>query len=179
VLDVTMRLMLLRHAKSEKGEPGLSDRDRTLNARGRLDAPKLGAYMAHHALRPDRAMVSDSRRTRETWERLCKAWTVPPPASFESGLYNTGPDAILHLLREDAEAPNTLLLVGHNPGLHELGKLLIASGDVDARERLNEGLPTSGLLVIDFVGSDWSTLHPRSGRLERFITPRLLRSDAD
>ena len=62
--------------------------------------------------------------------------------------------------------------MAHNPGLHELGKLLIASGDVDARERLNEGLPTSGLLVIDFVGSDWSTLHPRSGRLERFITPR-------
>jgi phosphohistidine phosphatase len=179
VLDVTMRLMLLRHAKSEKSEPGMSDRDRPLNARGRIDAPKLGAYMAHHTLRPDRALVSDSRRTRETWERLSKAWTVPPPASFEAALYNAGPDAILDLLHEDAAAPNALLIVAHNPGLHELGKLLIASGDVDARERLNEGLPTSGLLVIDFVGSDWSMLHRLSGRLERFITPRLLRSDAD
>jgi phosphohistidine phosphatase len=174
-----MRLMLLRHAKSEKSEPGMSDRERTLNARGRLDAPKIGAYMAHHALRPGCAMVSDSRRTRETWERLSKAWTVPPPASFESELYNAGADAILELLRDDPAAPNALLIVAHNPGLHELGKLLIASGDVGARERLNEGLPTSGLLVIDFVGSDWSTLHPRSGRLERFITPRLLRSHAD
>ena len=174
-----MRLMLLRHAKSEKSEPGMSDRDRTLNARGRLDALKLGTYMAHHALRPDRAMVSDSQRTRETWERLSKAWTVPPPASFESELYNAGPNAMLDLLRDDPAAPNALLIVAHNPGLHELGKLLIASGDVDARERLNEGLPTSGLLVIDFMGSDWSTLHPSSGRLERFITPRLLRSDAD
>jgi phosphohistidine phosphatase len=179
VLDVTMRLMLLRHAKSEKSEPGMSDRDRTLNARGRLDALKLGTYMAHHALRPDRAMVSDSQRTRETWERLSKAWTVPSPASFESELYNAGPNAMLDLLRDDPAAPNTLLIVAHNPGLHELGKLLIASGDVDARERLNEGLPTSGLLVIDFVGNDWSALHPSSGRLERFITPRLLRSDAD
>jgi phosphohistidine phosphatase len=174
-----MRLMLLRHAKSEKSEPGMSDRDRALNARGRLDAPKLGAYMAHHALRPDLAMVSDSRRTRETWERLSKAWTVPPPASFESELYNARPDAILELLRDDPAAPNALLIVAHNPGLHELGKLLIASGDVNARERLNEGLPTSGLLVIDFVGSDWTKLHPRSGRLERFVTPRLLRADAD
>ena len=174
-----MRLMLLRHAKSEKSEPGMSDRDRTLNARGRSDAPKLGAYMAHHALRPDRAIVSDSRRTRETWERMSKAWTVPPPASYEDALYNAGPDASLELLREDAGAAKALLVVGHNPGLHELGKLLIASGDVDARERLNEGLPTSGLLVIDFVGSDWTKLHPHSGRLERFITPRLLRADAD
>jgi phosphohistidine phosphatase len=179
VLDVTMRLMLFRHAKSEKSEPGMSDRERTLNARGRIDASKLGAYMAHHALRPDRAMVSDSRRTRETWERLGKAWTVPPPASFESDLYNARPDAILDLLHEDPAAPNALLIVAHNPGLHELGKLLIASGDVDARERLNEGLPTCGLLVIDFVGNDWRALHPSSGRLERFITPRLLRSVAD
>jgi len=174
-----MRLMLLRHAKSEKSESGMSDRDRTLNARGRSDAPKLGAYMAHHALRPDRAMVSDARRTRETWERLSKAWAVAPPASYEDALYNAGPDAILELLREDAGTAKALLVVGHNPGLHELGKLLIASGDVDARERLNEGLPTSGLLVIDFVGSDWGILHPSSGRLERFITPRLLRADAD
>src|SRR5262245_33189055 len=110
---------------------------------------------------------------------MSKSWTVPPPATYDAALYNSAPDAILELLREDAGTAKALLVVAHNPGLHELGKLLIASGDVDARERLNEGLPTSGLLVIDFVGSDWSKLHPRSGRLERFITPRLLRADAD
>ena len=62
-----MRLMLLRHAKSEKAEPGMSDRDRGLNARGRGDALRMGAYMAHHALLPDRCIVSAARRTRETW----------------------------------------------------------------------------------------------------------------
>jgi phosphohistidine phosphatase len=71
------------------------------------------------------------------------------------------------------------LVIGHNPGLHDVARLLIASGDVAARERLNEGLPTAGLLVIDFAGADWQKLHPRSGRLERFITPRLLRAAAD
>src|SRR5262245_30849973 len=110
---------------------------------------------------------------------MSKSWTVPPPATYEDALYNAGPDAILELLREDAGAAKALLVVGHNPGLHELGKLLIASGDVDARERLNEGLPTSGLLVIDFVGNDWGVLHPSSGRLVRCSTPRLLRADAD
>src|SRR5436309_13668060 len=115
-----MRLMLLRHAKSEKSEPGMSDRDRPLNARGRIDAPKLGAYMAHHALRPDRAMVSDSQRTRETWDRMSKAWAVPPPASYEDALYNAGPDAILALVREDAGAGEVLLVVADNPGLAAL-----------------------------------------------------------
>ncbi len=73
----------------------------------------------------------------------------------------------------------TLVVVGHNPGLHEAARLLIAAGDVEARERLNEGLPTSGLAVIDFAGDDWDKLHPRSGRLERFVTPRLLKAATD
>jgi len=174
-----MRLMLLRHSKSEKAEPGMPDRDRTLDARGRSDGSKLAAYMAHHALKPDRALVSDARRARETWERLCQAWPSPPPASFEAKLYNAGPDAILEMVRQSADTADAVLVVAHNPGLHDVARFLIAAGDVDARERLNEGLPTSGLLVIDFAGRDWRKLHARSGRLERFITPRSLRADAD
>jgi phosphohistidine phosphatase len=174
-----MRLILLRHAKAEKAEPGTPDRDRTLNERGYGDAPKLGAYMAHHALRPDRALVSDARRTRETWEGVCKAWPTPPPVSYEAALYNAGRDAILEVIRQGAGTAAAVLVIGHNPGLHDAARFLIASGNVEARERLNEGLPTSGLLVIDFAGSDWQALHPRSGRLERFITPRSLRSAAD
>ena len=52
--------------------------------------------------------------------------------------------------------------------------MLIASGDVDARERLREKLPTSGLVIIDFAFDDWSKLHPQSGRLERFVSPKSL-----
>lgn len=179
-IDVlAMRLLLLRHAKSEKAEPGMSDRDRALNARGRSDAPRIGAYLAHHALRPDRALVSDARRTRETWERVAKALPAPPPAGFEAALYNAGPEAILDVIRKSPRSARSLLVIGHNPGLHDAARLLIASGDVVARERLNEGLPTAGLLVIDFAGNDWQKLHPRSGRLERFITPRSLKAAAD
>ena len=72
-----MRLILLRHAKTEKAAPGAQDRDRALTKRGRKDATAIGAYMAHHALIPDRALVSTAQRTRETWERLAFS---PPPA---------------------------------------------------------------------------------------------------
>ena len=63
-----MRLMIFRHAKAEKGAPGTRDRDRPLAARGLKDAPRMGAYMAHHALVPRHALVSPARRTRETWD---------------------------------------------------------------------------------------------------------------
>jgi len=82
------------------------------------------------------------------------------------------------LVKETGPKVRTLLVLGHNPGLHEAARLLIASGDVEARERLNEGLPTAGLVVIDFAGKDWSKLHPRGGRIERFVSPRLL-AEAD
>ena len=51
---------------------------------------------------------------------------------------------------------------------------LIAAGDVEMRERLNEKLPTPGLVVIDLPVDDWSLLHPHAGRLERFVSPRLI-----
>jgi len=176
---VAMRLLLLRHAKAEKGEAGMSDRDRPLNARGYKDAPRIGAYIAHHALRPDRAVVSDSRRTRETWAGVASALPSPLPVTFEEALYHAEPEAILDLARESPRSARCVLMVGHNPGLHDAARLLIAAGDIAARERLNEGLPTCGLLVIDFAGNDWKNLNPRSGRLERFITPRSLKAAAD
>jgi phosphohistidine phosphatase len=176
---VAMRLLLLRHAKSEKGEPGMIDRDRTLNDRGRKDAPRIGEYIVHHALQPDRALVSGARRTRETWERLATVLPAAPPVSYVEALYNAGPEGILDVIKGGPRSARCLLVIGHNPGLHDAARLLIAAGDVDARERLSEGLPTAGLVVIDFAQDSWQKLHPRSGRLERFVTPRSLRAAAD
>jgi phosphohistidine phosphatase len=169
-----MRLLVLRHAKSEKAAPGMLDRERPLNARGVRDAATMGAYIAHHRLAPDLAVVSTARRTRETWERLAAELSAPPPPLYEQRLYNGGADAILAAIRNLDGTARTLMVIGHNPGLHELARTLIASGDVEWRERLNEGLPTAGLVVIDFAADDWRKLHAHGGRLERFVTPRSL-----
>ena len=81
-------------------------------------------------------------------------------------------------IKDAVPSTHTLLVVGHNPGLHDLAVMLIASGDVQARERLREKLPTSGLVIIDFAFDDWGKLHPQCGRLERFVTPKSLGSAA-
>ena len=74
---------------------------------------------------------------------------------------------------------HSLLLVGHNPGLAELAALLIASGEIDARQRLIEKFPTAALAVIDFALDDWGKLHSRAGRLDRFVVPRALETPTD
>src|SRR3954462_2470764 len=121
-----MRLMLLRHAKAEKAEPGMSDRDRGLNARGHRDAARMGASMAHHSLLPDRCLVSAARRTRETWEDVAAAFLPRPPESDDDRLYGAGHDAILAVIAETGRATENLLVIGHNPGLHKLARRLIA-----------------------------------------------------
>ena len=140
-----MRLMLLRHAKSEKAEPGMSDHPRRLNARGKNDASVIGGYMARHALTADLVLVSTAERTRQTWERVAAALSKPPRVVYEERLYNAGAEAIIALVKKTAPAVRALLVIGHNPGLHDAARRLIASGDVEARERLNEGLPTLSL----------------------------------
>jgi phosphohistidine phosphatase len=73
-----MRLMLLRHASAKKAEPCTRDLDRALNARGRKDAAKIGAYMAHHALLPDRVIVSPARRAeRDMGARVQGVFCAP------------------------------------------------------------------------------------------------------
>jgi phosphohistidine phosphatase len=167
------RLMLLRHAKTERAGPGERDRDRKLMKRGRSDAPIIGAYMAHHHLGPDLALVSPAVRAQETWALIAPSFAKTPKMTTDDRIYNASTAQLADVVRE-TRAAKSLLLVGHNPGFHELAVQLVASGAVDLREHLNEGLPTSGLVVIDLPIDDWALLHPHAGRLERLVTPRLL-----
>jgi phosphohistidine phosphatase len=173
------RLMLLRHAKSDWSAAGQRDHERILAPRGREAAPLVGAYMAQHGLTPDKALVSTARRARETWDLVAPAFRKQPAVAYEDRIYEASPKAILSALQETEAGMHALLVVGHNPGLQELSKLLMASGDIDARQRLIEKYPTAGLAVIDFPVDSWSDLHPHGGRLDRFVTPRSLESVPD
>ena len=173
------RLLLLRHAKAERAKPNGRDRDRVLEDRGRADARKIGRYLARHGLVPDRALVSPSARTRETWALAAEAFDRPPAASFEDDIYESSPQAILQTIQAGGAGARTLLVVGHNPSMQELAALLIAAGDVEERRRLNEDFPTSALAVIGLAAGDWHGLRAHAGRLEHFVTPRLLQTATD
>ncbi len=168
------RLLILRHAKTEPGELGKDDRNRALDERGLREAGQLGAYMTTHALAPDYVMLSPARRVQETWNHLAGALNASPATSIDDRIYEATPHDILAIIAETATTVHSLLVVGHNPSLQEVALMLIASGDIEARERLREKLPPAGLVIIDFAFDDWSKLHAQSGRLERYITPKAI-----
>lgn len=185
------RLMLLRHAKTEHDAPSGQDHDRRLDDRGRLDAAAIGDWIGRHPPLPDAVLVSTAVRAQQTWEIAGQAmkdaireqpasrrreWQTKWQAEFLADIYGAEPAQLLHVIRmAEVTSPGHLLVVGHNPGMHELALMLTGSGDAAAKKALEDNLPTAGLAILDFAIDDWSEVAFRSGKLVRFTSPRLLK----
>jgi phosphohistidine phosphatase len=177
------RLMLLRHAKTETDAPSGRDQDRRLDDRGRRDAAEIGGWIARHPPFPDLVLVSPAVRARQTWEIAWQAMKdlVPEPrVELLPELYGAGTSQLLQIVRQASVTdPRRLMLVGHNPGMHELALSLAGSGDASGHKALTGNLPTSGLAIFDFTVGDWTDVGFHRGRLVQFISPKLLKQTSD
>jgi phosphohistidine phosphatase len=172
------RLLLLRHAKAT-AQTGGGDRERALNGRGRQDAVRIGQYLRHESLIPDAALVSDSRRTRETLDLVVQAVQRRLPFLVNPELYAAPSSVILSAVHQTSPEITKLLVVGHNPGIAELAVDLIADASDSELSLLKSKFPTSGLAILDFEADDWRQLALHGGRLERFVTPAVLGGSDD
>ena len=173
------RLMLLRHAKTESDAPSGRDQDRRLDERGRRDAADIGGWIGGHPPCPDLVLVSAAVRAQQTWNLAAEAMqdhAQQPRAETVADLYGADPAQILQIVRmASVTDPRRLMLVGHNPGMHELALALAGSGEAEGRRALADNLPTSGLVVFDFAVDDWNDVGFRRGKLVQFLTPKLLK----
>ena len=177
------RLMLLRHAKTENDAPSGQDQDRRLDDRGRLDAAAIGGWIGRHPPLPDTVLVSPAVRALQTWEivrEAIKTHAPPPRVEYPAELYGADPAQLLQMIRmAENTDPLRMMLVGHNPGMHELALALAGSGDAAAKKALEDNLPTTGLAVFDFAIEDWNEVAFRRGTLLRFTSPKLLKQASD
>lgn len=172
-----LRLLLLRHAKAA-WPSGTLDLDRPLAKRGQEAALVMGNYLKRERLEPDLAIVSPARRAQETWERVQPI--LGEIAMRPDGRIYEAPVGRLREVVRDVEPEiRTVLVIGHNPGFEELARLLIGEGDMDGILRLGQKYPTAGLAVIDFELESWEDVAQKSGRLERFVTPKSLGNGED
>jgi len=180
------RLMLLRHAKTEHDAPSGHDHDRRLDERGRLDAAAIGAWIGRHPPVPDAVLVSTAVRAQQTWEIARDAMKdamqeqPQPQTELLDELYGAEPTQLLRIIRmAEGTDPQRLMLIGHNPGMHELALMLAGSGDAAAQKSLEDNLPTAGLAILDFAIDDWNEVAFRRGKLVRFTSPKLLKQALD
>ena len=173
------RLMLLRHAETETDAPSGRDQDRRLDERGHRDAAMIGDWLGRHPPFPNLVQVSPAVRARQTWElawEVMKAHAPKPQVEFVPDLYGAEPAQILESIRAASVSdPKLLMVVGHNPGMHEAALMLAGSGDAAGRQALADNLPTSGLAVFDFATDDWNDVAFRRGKLVLFVSPKLLK----
>ena len=166
------RLLLLRHAKSD-WSMNLPDEQRQLNRRGSTTAPQMGEYMVREGLIPDKVLCSPAVRASETWRLVSKALPPDLRADYVEALYDLSTGAnfvdLIALMGGNAQ---TLLIIGHNPSMEGLARILCASGEKWGLKRMARKYPTAALAVIDFGFDDWSEIAPQTGILERFIRPK-------
>jgi phosphohistidine phosphatase len=113
------RLLLIRHAKAGSKGPGIDDHGRPLADRGRADSLRVAAKIEELGWVPERALVSDAIRTRETWELMDEVFGAKVPTEFFADLYLGDVDDICEALFTLDDDVRSVAVVGHNPGWSE------------------------------------------------------------
>lgn len=164
-------LYLLRHAKAEQGDAVIRDEDRALNERGREACEHIAGYMRRKGYSPQHVFCSPAKRTKETLALIAQGMGVELPTTYEKKLYLATAGDMLAQIHAADDTLNSLLLVGHNPGMHHLAALLTTNDFSALRHTLELKFPTGTLVVAEFAIDHWRSLQPDSGKLKDFVTP--------
>lgn len=157
-----LRLIVMRHAKSVAATADAPDHGRILTSRGRTDAVAIGRRLATTGWTPDRALVSDATRTRETWLRMVDGFARPPEVSHQRQLYLPSIAAFEKVVRAAHGDAQILMVLSHNPGCEDLVKFL-------TDEMVT--LTTANAVLLHTASSSW----PEAMQSERFAIVDVLR----
>jgi phosphohistidine phosphatase len=149
----SLTLLLLRHAEAEAAQPGLPDMERPLSARGRTEALDAADCIAAAELRIDTILVSPALRTRETATIVAAELDIADVLHFEPALYLGAPDALLLPVQRCSADAQTVMMVGHNPGLSTLAQKFMGG-----KQRIE--LRPAGLCRIEFEHQSWPEVRP-------------------
>lgn len=156
-------LFILRHAKSSWDNADLADFDRPLNKRGLESAPSVGEIICKNKFQIDSIISSPAKRAEQTAILVKEAANIKAEIQFDERIYEASPHRLLEILSESDDKIKSVLLVGHNPGLEGLVKMLTQE---------NESMPTAALAVIDLEIDDWKQIHIDCCNLRVLIRPK-------
>jgi phosphohistidine phosphatase len=166
-------LYLLRHAKSSWLDPTLTDEQRPLAARGRRDAKRVARHLADLGAAPELVLCSAAQRTRETLELVRPALGTTPSVIVDAELYGATADELLEHVRAVPDRVASVLMIAHNPGLHDLAVRLASAGP--DLPRLEAKFPTAALATLALPKVGWSRLSHANAVLDAFVVPKQLR----
>lgn len=163
-------LYLLRHAKSSWDDSSLTDHERPLAPRGVHAGAAIAAYLESRDVQVDLVLCSTAVRTRQTLDLIMPA-LGDPPVEFEDELYAASDDTLIERLRRVPDSARSVMVIGHNPGMHDLALRLAAGGD--RLPQLAAKFPTAALATLELGSQRWSECD-QDARLADYVVPREL-----
>jgi phosphohistidine phosphatase len=164
-------LLILRHAKAEADSSSGSDFDRRLTARGHRDSAAVGRALRDSGRPVDAILASPALRAAETAANVAQGAGLACARLADRRLYNASPGRLLQVVREAEDAVETLLLVGHNPGLQQMIVDLAQDDPAGLRPRIAAGFPTAALAELRLSIDQWRDAGPGCGRITALIQP--------
>jgi phosphohistidine phosphatase len=169
------RLAILRHAKSSWEEASVADFNRPLNDRGWKAARRVGRELKRREMHFDLCVASTAARVRETLDGLIEGYGTPNfEIRFEPRIYEASLATLLEIVRGFEDSYSALLLVGHNPGLHQLVLELACKDSKGLLERVSSKFPTAAFARIDLEAGRWANASSGGGKLVELIFPKEL-----
>jgi phosphohistidine phosphatase len=166
-------VILLRHGKSSWSDSTLADIDRPLAQRGERASRRIAKYMRRKKIRPELVLCSTSVRTRQTLDAIQPSLDKGCPVELLPQLYAASETELLQRLQALPGSVGSVMLIGHNPGLHDLA-LVLASRGADLPQ-LKEKFPTGALATLVVHRESWAALSPGDAELVDYVVPRQLR----
>ena len=157
------KLYILRHAKSSWDQSELADFDRALNHRGLVAAPFMGELIARKEYLPDLIISSPAKRARQTAVIVKESSGANAELKFDERIYEASPQALRQIVSELEEETNSVMLVGHNPGIEGFIRFLTGS---------QEPMPTAAFASITLNIDKWSDLSTDCGHIAEIIRPK-------
>ena len=160
------KLILMRHAKSDRSHVAQADHERSLNTRGIRDAPLMANWLEEQQWIPDLILSSTSQRTLETGQLMTQCWQRQVISTATSELYLASPESILRTIKSDACGFEVVMVLAHNPGVSHFASSLA--------DKIIQ-LPTAGLAVFDVSVKEWSDFRISSEvQFLEFMKPKSL-----
>lgn len=169
------KLILYRHAKSDWSVPGQRDSERTLNKRGKSDAPLMAEIIKKMV--DDEAVLilcSTAKRTRETLKPLKERLSASIPVVFEDGLYESGGAAYIQILKSVSPKYDTVVVIGHNPSIEECTDYLAGGEETFSVV----SVPTATAILMEVPVNNWKNIGAGLATVKSVITPKMLRKIA-
>ena len=158
-------VLFMRHAKACQATFHQSDHERSLTNSGIKEVESMSKFIKSKKIIPDIMLVSDSKRTQETWKYLNKELNNTL-SKFDKYLYLASPKTLINKIMNLDNLLDSVIILAHNPGITDVFN--------DYFNIKLDHMPTCGVGCIEFHTDKFENILDCTSKLKYLSYPSLI-----